>query len=163
MRSRPDLDRLRDDLAVIEAAAAAMRIGEFDLFRRAFRAWFGVEPDEKRLEAIFVAYLFHREVPSWVRHFCRRALDERLADAPAPPPTTVEPVEPRRLAALAVVGAATLLFVAALTGNANPSCAGGGGDVVETPRGVVFDDSSTDSVLRDLERIIAVDAGLPVC
>lgn len=146
MRPRPDLDRLRDDLALIDAACEAMRIGEFDLFRRAFRAWFGVEPDEKRLEAVFVAYLFHREVPGWLRHFCRRVVDEQAAEAP-PSPAPADAIEaPRRLAALAVVAATVFLFVAALTGNASPSCAGASADTVE-----------------GLARLVTADAGLPAC
>jgi hypothetical protein len=60
-------------------AAFLLRIGEFDLFRLAFRRWFGREADEKALEKVFVNYLFARKVPPWVRHFCRQV----VADAQA--------------------------------------------------------------------------------
>ncbi len=138
----------RDDVAAIEAARKAMKIGEFDLFRRAWRAWFAREPDDRQLEAAFVAYLFHREVPVWVRHFCRRVLAEEAPSRPAPRPALVPvvaaPEEARRFAALAVVATVAFLFISALTGHSAPSCAGGGG-------------------AGDLGRIVATDAGLPPC
>lgn len=137
----------RDDLAAIEAAREVMKIGEFDLFRRAWRAWFACEADEKRIEAVFVAYLFHREVPVWVRHFCRRVLAEDAVVRPALVASApAEPVAARRVAALAVVATVAFLFVAALAGNSSTSCAG-------APAGGV----------EDLGRIVASDAGLPPC
>jgi small-conductance mechanosensitive channel len=55
-------------------AAAYLRIGEFDLFRLAWRRWSGEEADEKALERTFVAYMFHHVVPSWTRQFARDVL-----------------------------------------------------------------------------------------
>ncbi len=147
-----DMRARRDDLAAIEAAREVMKIGEFDLFRRAWRAWFAREADEKRLEAVFVAYLFHREVPVWVRHFCRRVLADDAAVRPAPAPASVPSVAPatpvaaRRFAALAVVATVAFLFVAALAGNSSTSCAG-----------------ATAGGIEDLGRAVADDAGLPPC
>lgn len=142
----------RDDLAAIEAACEAMKIGEFDLFRRAWRAWFAREADEKRLEAVFVAYLFHREVPAWVRHFCRRVLAEDAAIrpavvVPAAPSVSIAPVAAPRIAALAVVAAVAFLFVASLAGNSRTNCAG----------------ATAAGTAGDLGRAITVAAGLSSC
>jgi hypothetical protein len=63
-----------DGRTVIDAAQA-LHIREFDLFRAAFRQWWGREADDKALEGVFVAYMFHQVVPPWVRHFCRRVLE----------------------------------------------------------------------------------------
>lgn len=62
------------DVQAVLDASYHLRVGEFDLFRLAFRRWFGQEADEKALEKVFVAYLFARRVPLWVRHFCRQVL-----------------------------------------------------------------------------------------
>ncbi len=63
-----------DGRAVMDAAQA-LRIREFDLFRAAFRQWWGREADTKALERVFVAYMFHQVVPPWVRHFCRQVVE----------------------------------------------------------------------------------------
>ncbi len=52
-------------------AAEALGVSEYDFFRLSFRRWSGREPDEKKLERTFVAYMFHQTVPSWVRHLAR--------------------------------------------------------------------------------------------
>ena len=68
-----------DGRAVIDAAQA-LRIREYDLFRAAFRRWWGREADTKALERVFVAYMFHQVVPPWVRHFCRQVLEMQHRD-----------------------------------------------------------------------------------
>ena len=55
-------------------AAEALRISEYDFFRLSFQRWSGREPDEKKLEQAFVAYMFHQIVPPWVRHLAREVL-----------------------------------------------------------------------------------------
>ena len=67
------------DVQAVLDAAWALRVGEFDLFRLAYRRWFGRSEEEKDLERIFVRYMFHQRVPPWVRHFCRQVLDEAAA------------------------------------------------------------------------------------
>ena len=64
------------DVRDVVAAAYALRISEFDLFRLAYRRWHGREAAEKGLERVFVAYMFRCAVPPWVRHFCRQVLAE---------------------------------------------------------------------------------------
>ena len=72
-----------DGRAVIDAAQA-LRIREYDLFRAAFRRWWGREADTKALERVFVAYMFHQVVPPWVRHFCRQTWRCSTATASTP-------------------------------------------------------------------------------
>ena len=68
-----------DGRAVMDAAEA-LRIREYDLFRAAFRQWWGREADDKALERVFVTYMFHQVVPPWVRHFCRQVLEMQRRD-----------------------------------------------------------------------------------
>ncbi len=62
------------DGGAVATAAEALGIGEYDLFRLAFRRWSGREPDGKALERTFVAYMFHQRVPACVRHLSRDVL-----------------------------------------------------------------------------------------
>ncbi len=68
-----------DDGALVQHAAEAACVSEFDLFAAAARAWYGAPPEEKALERLFVAYLFHRRVPAIVRHFARNVLAAQAA------------------------------------------------------------------------------------
>ena len=63
-----------EDADLVIDAAAALRVREFDLFRLAYRRWYGREADEKRLERYFAPYMFHQIAPPWVRHMCREVL-----------------------------------------------------------------------------------------
>lgn len=67
-RKRPE-----DSRSVMDAAAA-LRVREYDLFRLAWRRWWGRDPDDKALERFFVTYMFRHVVPPWARHFCREVL-----------------------------------------------------------------------------------------
>ncbi len=70
------------DADLVIDAAAALGVREFDLFRLAYRRWYGREADDKRLERYFAPYMFHQIAPPWVRHMCRevraRAAEGRL-------------------------------------------------------------------------------------
>ena len=66
---------LSEDTAMIQRAIRTAGISEFEFFRAAWQAWHAAPPDEKRLERIFVGYLFHQTVPGFARHFARRILD----------------------------------------------------------------------------------------
>ena len=77
---RLELPGQADAQAVVEAAWH-LRIGEFDLFRLAYRRWYGAEPRLDWLERVFARYMFHRRVPPWVRQFCRDVLERAGARA----------------------------------------------------------------------------------
>lgn len=65
---------LPEDARLVLDAAEALGVREFDLFRLAYRHWYGREADEKRLERYFAPYMFHQVAPPWVRHMCREVL-----------------------------------------------------------------------------------------
>ncbi len=71
---------------VPEAAAAldiaGFEVGEFDLFARAHRWWFGRSLDRQALERVFAAYMFAGAVPPWARHYAREVLRELGSAAP---------------------------------------------------------------------------------
>jgi len=70
-------DTAAGDRVAVAEAALALGLKEFDLFRLAYRRWFGRQPDEKLLENAFAAYMFGRAVPTWVRHLSRQVVDQR--------------------------------------------------------------------------------------
>lgn len=67
------------DGRAVSAAAEALHIREYDLFRLAYARWWGREPEPAWIEKVFVAYMFHQVVPPWVRHCARDVLDRNRA------------------------------------------------------------------------------------
>ena len=51
-------------------AAARLRIPEFAFFHLAYRRWFGERASDAMLERRFMAFLYGRRVPVWVRQWC---------------------------------------------------------------------------------------------
>lgn len=68
-----------DSLDVAETAAL-LEISEYRVFQLAYAGWFGNEPEERVIEPHFKAYMFHRAVPAWVRHFTRHVIDLAAGD-----------------------------------------------------------------------------------
>lgn len=64
------------DAALVCEAAAALDIAEIQVFRRAWREWYGAPPDESRIEPPFVVYMFGGPAPMWVRAYARRVVAE---------------------------------------------------------------------------------------
>ncbi|MDH3597823.1 MAG: hypothetical protein OEM93_23550 [Rhodospirillales bacterium] len=60
---------------LVADVAAHLEVREIDVFRLAHRWWFGREPEEQALERGFAAYMFRQEMPAWLRHFARQALE----------------------------------------------------------------------------------------
>ena len=52
----------------------ALGVSEYQVFRRAYRAWYGYEPSPGQTDSLFRAYLLSSELPHFVRHFARRFL-----------------------------------------------------------------------------------------
>ncbi len=71
--------RILSDADLAAEAKAALDILDFELFRTAWRSWYGAEPEDRRLEPAFVAYLYTTRLPSYVRHFARQVLDAAAA------------------------------------------------------------------------------------
>ena len=62
------------DVRLVHEAARLLRIHEFLLFELAYREWHGATADRGTLEREFMRYLYHRQVPVWVRHFARQVV-----------------------------------------------------------------------------------------
>lgn len=71
-----DEKNIQPDVWSVLQAAALLDITEFDLFHLAYRRWHGERASDDVIEPHFVAYMFNKVVPLWVRHFSR--LVERL-------------------------------------------------------------------------------------
>lgn len=124
-------------------SAAALDITEFDLFRLAYRRWFGQQPEPEALERIFADYMLRGTVPFWLRRLCID-LEERRAGGDLPPDTLDaqryrdRPAPPRRralaLATLAAIWA--ILFAGLLNLEPDPAAVGdatcGSGSAVAT-------------------------------
>ncbi len=113
------------DGTTVLAAAAQLDVSEFEIFRLAHRAWFGRDGDEKSLERIFVAYMFHGKVPLWVRHLCRDVMEA------CPPPmsnatagSTPDLDGRQRIVAFAVAVTAAVFFMTTGTQGIPPGCPG---------------------------------------
>lgn len=66
-------DDYRRNARLIDGAARAIGVSEYELFQLAYQAWYRSDPEQQRLEKIFVAYLFSGRVPVWVQDFAQRA------------------------------------------------------------------------------------------
>ncbi|MGF1610821.1 MAG: hypothetical protein ACFCUQ_15575 [Kiloniellales bacterium] len=108
----PDDEPASPDAEAVRDAAFVLKVSEFDLFRLAYRGWHGREAEIKALERVFTAYMFHQQVPAWVRQFCRDVLAaveqgrfDREAFGAGRVPRREPLVDyPRRFVALAMVG-----------------------------------------------------------
>lgn len=65
-------DDYRRNARLIADAARATGVSEYELFQLAYQAWYRNDPEQQRLEKIFVAYLFSGRVPVWVQDFAQR-------------------------------------------------------------------------------------------
>ena len=72
-------DRTLSDADLAAEAKAALGILDFELFRTAWRRWYGAEPEDRGLEPAFVTYLYTTRLPDYVRHFARQVLDAAAA------------------------------------------------------------------------------------
>lgn len=71
-----DENEIPVDVRYVLEAAALLDITEWDLFHLAYWHWHGRRVSDDVMEPHFIAYMFGRVVPIWVRHFSR--LVERL-------------------------------------------------------------------------------------
>ncbi len=78
---RPLDGHLSEDERAVTQAARRLGLGEFDLFRPAYRRWHHRAAEKTALEKVFGCHLFQQEAAPWVRHFCREVLACARADA----------------------------------------------------------------------------------
>jgi hypothetical protein len=92
-----DEDLSKDALDLLHAAAA-LEIREYKLFELAYREWYGEKPLNHVIEAHFSNYMFHRQIPAWVRSFSRQIVDLHERDALDPRQFGIyQPLPSRRL------------------------------------------------------------------
>ena len=121
-----------DGAGLILDTANRLQIKEFDLFDLAHRWWFGRRARPEALERVFVAYMFARAVPPWVRHFAREILRELARECAdlarfgleAKPPESPPAAGAERLVMVATFAACTLLYVVLLGHYAVPDYGG---------------------------------------
>jgi hypothetical protein len=100
----------KTDIDNVLAAAALLDIAEVQVFRKAYRKWFGSRIGEDVLDRYFVAYMFAGVVPHWVRDYARQVLDNAARHRLDPVKFGVLPVLRRR--ARLGLGMLLLQFVA---------------------------------------------------
>lgn len=54
--------------------AALLETSEFNVFRLAYRSWYGKTISDDEIERFYIPYMFREVVPHWVRSFCRMIL-----------------------------------------------------------------------------------------
>lgn len=62
---------LNPDCRDVLNTAAVLETTEFNVFRLAYRKWFGKLTSDTEIERFYVPYMFREVVPPWVRSFCR--------------------------------------------------------------------------------------------
>ncbi len=67
------------DWVQVAETAGLLEITEFELFRLAWRDWYGREARQAELEACFTPFMFGDEVPFWLRRYCARIEAESRA------------------------------------------------------------------------------------
>lgn len=72
---------MSEDVADVLEASALLEITEFEFFRLAYRRWHGADIGDDGIERYYLAYMFKKSVPSWVRHFSREVMARADADA----------------------------------------------------------------------------------
>ena len=75
-----DEKRMPGDVADVLEAAALLEVTEFELFRIAYRHWFGTEIRDRDLERFYLPYMFKSQVPPWVRQLTRSVIEEAEAE-----------------------------------------------------------------------------------
>ncbi|WP_455206948.1 hypothetical protein [Kaarinaea lacus] len=55
----------------------ALDISEFEIFRRAYSAWYGDAPTVAQLDTDFDDHLREGVPPFYVRHYCRQYIEQR--------------------------------------------------------------------------------------
>jgi hypothetical protein len=75
-----DERKMPDGVADVLEAAALLEVTEFELFRIAYRRWFGAEIGDDGLERHYLPYMFKSRVPPWVRHLAREVIERADAD-----------------------------------------------------------------------------------
>ncbi len=80
-----EFDRhLTQDLRDLADAVLLLDLGEHEVFKAAYRWWFGAEPSDADVKRPFADYLRGLALPIWVRQFCREVLQRAAQDGVNP-------------------------------------------------------------------------------
>ena len=75
---------LSEDVVGVLDSAGLLEVSEFQVFRMAYKSWFGEpagESDLRALDRYFFDYLYRDRVPPWVRAFTREVVRRERAGA----------------------------------------------------------------------------------
>lgn len=75
-----DEKKMSADVADVLEAAALLEVTEFELFRIAYRRWFGADIRDRELERHYLPYMFKKQVPPWVRQLTRSVIADAEAE-----------------------------------------------------------------------------------
>lgn len=108
-------------------AAALLDVAEIELFRQAWRRWYG-EEGGLVVERRFLRYMFRGEIPFWVRDYCRHVLADARAGCLDRARFGIRPdhaaVNPRRGLLLALLVVAAFVALMLLAGSDAPHIPG---------------------------------------
>ncbi len=100
------------DLWDLLQTSALLEIKEFDVFKLAYKEWFGHLPKPHVSEAHFANYMFNQQIPLWVRRYTRKVID--LHDRGALDPRELgvyQPLPSRKLKRIGTIYTVLLLAV----------------------------------------------------
>ncbi len=63
------------DLWDLLQASSLLEIKEYDVFKLAYKEWFGCKPQPHVAEAHFANYMFNQQIPVWVRRYARKVVE----------------------------------------------------------------------------------------
>ncbi len=100
------------DLWDLLQTSSLLEIKEFDVFKLAYKEWFGHFPQPHVSEAHFANYMFNQQIPVWVRRYARKVIELHKQDALNPRELGVyQPLPSRRLKRIGKIYTVMLLAV----------------------------------------------------
>jgi hypothetical protein len=100
------------DLWDLLQTASLLEIKEFDVFKLAYKEWFGQLPKSQVSEAHFANYMFNQQIPVWVRRYTRKVIELHERDALNPRELGVyQPLPSRKLQRIGKLYTVMLLAV----------------------------------------------------
>lgn len=100
------------DLWDLLQTSSLLEIKEFDVFKLAYKEWFGHLPKAHVSEAHFANYMFNQQIPVWVRRYTRKVIELHERDALNPRELGVyQPLPSRKLKRIGKIYTVILLTV----------------------------------------------------
>ncbi len=100
------------DLWDLLQTSSLLEIKEYDVFKLAYKEWFGHLPKPQVSEAHFANYMFNQKIPVWVRRYTRKVIELHERDALNPRELGVyQPLPSRKLKRIGKIYTVVLLTV----------------------------------------------------